>query len=86
MLGRQSDQSGQWEADGLHLDHVGRGSFYRLLASMRGKLVRAEDLAGLFYADNGRKCQCRLGRPAKKDLVVAGPCGSCRRDWWPLIS
>ena len=40
MLGRQSDQRGLWVAVSLYLDHVGRGSFYGLLASMRGKLFR----------------------------------------------
>ena len=54
MLGRQSEQRGLWEADSLYLDHVGRGSFYGLLASMRGKLFRDEDFAELYCADNGR--------------------------------
>ena len=54
MLGRQSDQRGLWEADSLYLDHVGRGSFYGLLASMRGKLFRDEDFSELYCADNGR--------------------------------
>ena len=54
MLGRQSDQRGLWEADSLYIDHVGRGSFYGLLASMRGKLFRDEDFAELYCADNGR--------------------------------
>ena len=54
MLGRQSDQRGLWEADSLYLDHVGRGSFYGLLALMRGKLFRDEDFAELYCADNGR--------------------------------
>ena len=35
MLGERSDQRGLWEADRLYLDHVGRESFYGLLASMR---------------------------------------------------
>ena len=39
MLGKQSGQRGLWEADRLYIDHVGRGSFYGLLASMRGQLV-----------------------------------------------
>ena len=54
MLGRQSDRRGFWEADSLYIDHVGRGSFYGLLASMRGKLFRDEDFAELYCADNGR--------------------------------
>ena len=44
MLGRQSDQRGLWEADSLYLDHVGRGSFYGLLASMRGEAVSGRGL------------------------------------------
>ena len=54
MLERQSEQRGLWEADSLYLDHVGRRSFYGLLASMRGKLFRDEDFAELYCADNGR--------------------------------
>ena len=54
MLGRQSEQRELWEADSLYLDHVGRGSFYGLLASMRGKLFRDEDFSELYCADNGR--------------------------------
>ena len=33
MLGERSDQRGLWEADRLYLDHVGRATFYGLLAS-----------------------------------------------------
>ena len=54
MLGMQSGQRGLWEADSLYIDHVGRGSFYGLLASMRGQLFRDEDFAELYCADNGR--------------------------------
>ena len=54
MLGKQSGQRGLWEADSLYIDHVGRGSFYGLLASMRGQLFRDEDFAELYCADNGR--------------------------------
>ena len=43
-----------WEADSLYIDHVGRESFYGLLASMRGQLFRDEDFAELYCADNGR--------------------------------
>ena len=32
MLGERSEQRGLWEADWLYIDHVGRGSFYGLLA------------------------------------------------------
>ena len=54
MLGKQSGQRGLWEADSLYMDHVGRGSFYGLLASMRGQLFRDEEFAELYCADNGR--------------------------------
>ena len=54
MLGERSDQRGLWEADRLYLDHVGRGSFYGLLASMRGRLFRDADFAEFYCPDNGR--------------------------------
>ena len=54
MLGERSDQRGLWEADRLYLDHVGRESFYGLLASLRGRLFRDADFAGFYCADNGR--------------------------------
>ena len=38
MLGERSDQRGFWEAD--YLDHVGKDTFYGLLASLRGQLFR----------------------------------------------
>ena len=54
MLGERSDQRGLWEADRLYLDHVGRESFYGLLASMRGRLFRDADFAKFYCPDNGR--------------------------------
>ena len=54
MLGERSDQRGLWEADRLYLDHVGRESFYGLLASMRGRLFRDADFARFYCPDNGR--------------------------------
>ena len=54
MLGERSDQRGLWEADSLYLDHVGRDSFYGLLASLRGRLFRDADFADFYCADNGR--------------------------------
>ena len=54
MLGERSDQRGLWEADRLYLDHVGRDTFYGLLASLRGRLFRDPDFAGFYCADNGR--------------------------------
>ena len=55
MLGERSEQRGLWEADRLYIDHVGRGSFYGLLASMRGQLFEDEEFAELYCADNGRR-------------------------------
>ena len=55
MLGERSDQRGLWEADRLYLDHVGRDSFYGLLASLRGQLFRDSDFAEFYCADNGRE-------------------------------
>ena len=40
MLGERTDQRGLWEADRLYLDHVGRDTFYGMLASLRGRLFR----------------------------------------------
>ena len=54
MLGERSDQRGLWEADRLYLDHVGKDTFYGLLASLRGRLFREADCAGFYCADNGR--------------------------------
>ena len=54
MLGERSDQRGLWEADRLYLDHVGKDTFYGLLASLRGQLFRDSDFAGFYCADNGR--------------------------------
>ena len=55
MLGKQSDQRGLWEADSLYIDHVGRGSFYGLSASLRGQLFRDEEFGELYCDDNGRE-------------------------------
>lgn len=54
VLGKRSDQRGLLEADHLYVDHVGRESFYGLLASMRGQLFRDEEFAKLYCRDNGR--------------------------------
>ena len=54
MLGERSDQRGLWEADRLYLDHMGRDTFYGLLASLRGWLFRDADFAEFYCADNGR--------------------------------
>ncbi len=54
MLGERSDQRGLWEADRLYLNHVGKDTFYGLLASLRGRLFRDADFAKFYCADNGR--------------------------------
>ena len=54
MLGERSDQRGLWEADRLYLDHVGKDTFYGLLASLRGQLFRDAEFAEFYCADNGR--------------------------------
>ena len=54
MLGERSDQRGLWEADRLYLDHVGRDTFYALLASLRGRLFRDADFAEFYCSGNGR--------------------------------
>ena len=54
MLGERSDQRGLWEADRLYLDHVGKDTFYGLLASLRGRLFRDAGFAEFYCPDNGR--------------------------------
>ena len=54
MLGERSEQRGLWEADRLYLDHVGKDTFYGLLAFLRGQLFRDADFAEFYCADNGR--------------------------------
>ena len=54
MLGERSEQRGLWEADRLYLDHVGRDTFYGLMASLRGRLFRDADFAAFYCPDNGR--------------------------------
>ena len=51
MLGERSVQRGLWEADRLYLDHVGKDTFYGLLASLRGQLFRDSDFAKFYCAD-----------------------------------
>ena len=53
MLGERSDQRGLWEADRLYLDHVGRDTFYGMLASLRGRLFRDAEFAEFYCPDNG---------------------------------
>ena len=54
MLGKRSDQRGLWEADRLYLDHVGKDTFYGLLAALRGQLFSDDDFAEIYCPDNGR--------------------------------
>ena len=54
MLGERSDQRGLWEADRLYLDHVGKDTFYGMLASLRGRLFRDANFAEFYCPDNGR--------------------------------
>ena len=68
MLGKRTPQRGLFEADHLYLDHVGRDSFYGVLASQRGQLFRDEDFADLYCRDNGR-ASCY-------DIILA-----CTRSW-----
>ncbi len=54
VLGKRSKQRGLFEADTMHIEFVGRGSFYGYLASQRGRLFRNEDSADLYCHTNGR--------------------------------
>jgi hypothetical protein len=53
MIGKRQ-QAGLYEADHLYMDYVGRDTIYGFLAEQRGKLIRDEDFAELYCADNGR--------------------------------
>ena len=63
MLGERSDQRGLWEADRLYLDHVGRDTFYGLLASLRGRLFRDPRF---------RRVLLRRQRPGQRAAQPAG--------------
>jgi transposase len=54
MLGKRSADPGLLEADHPYLDHVGRNSFYGLLATQRDRLFQDEDFAALYCLNNGR--------------------------------
>ena len=54
MLGERSDQRRPWEPDRLYLDHVGKDTFYGLVAFLRGQLFGDADFAEFYCADNGR--------------------------------
>ena len=52
MLGKRSADGG--EGDHPYLEHVGRDSFYGLLATQRDQLFRDEDFAALYCPSTGR--------------------------------
>lgn len=54
MLGRHSPQGELFRPDNIHLDHVGRDTFYGFLARTRHRMFRDEDFAGLYRKDWGR--------------------------------
>ena len=54
MLGKRSNQRGLFETDTMHIEFVGRDSFYGYLASQRGRLFKDEDFAELYCHTNGR--------------------------------
>ena len=55
MVGRRPTQLGHFEADQLHVDRVGRSSFYGFPAGQRGPLFHDGDFAALYCLDNGRR-------------------------------
>ena len=67
MLGERSEQRGLWEADRLYLEHVGRNTFYGLLALLRGRLFRDADFA--------RVLLCRQW-PGQRPAQPAGHCAA----------
>jgi hypothetical protein len=54
MLGKRSARTDLVDGDHLYLEHVGRDSFYGMLAAQREHLFRDEDFAALYCANNGR--------------------------------
>ena len=53
MLGERSDQRALGSGP-VYLDHVGRDTFYGMLASLRGRLFRDAEFAEFYCPDNGR--------------------------------
>ena len=80
MLGERWDQRGLWEADRLYLDHVGRESFYGMLASLRGRLFRDAEFAE-FHCPRQRPGQCsaQVSMAGTKRTTGAAEC-------WPNVS
>jgi transposase len=54
MLGRHSPQGELFRPDSIHLEHVGRDSFYGFLARERQRMFRDEAFAGLYRENRGR--------------------------------
>lgn len=54
MLGRRSGQRGLFEGDHLWIDHVGRYSFYGVIAAHREDLFDDEDFAEMYDSGQGR--------------------------------
>ena len=54
MLGQRVAHGGAVGADHPYLEHVGRDSFYGLLATQRDQLFRDEDFAAPYCLTNGR--------------------------------
>ena len=63
MLGRQTGQRSLFEVDFQAPGLVREGSFYRFLASQRGKLFRDEDFASLYHG--------KIGRPSVPPSILA---------------
>lgn len=55
MMGELSAQGDLFDGDQLHLDHVGRATFYGWLAEEGPRVFRDRDFAGFYVLDNGRK-------------------------------
>jgi hypothetical protein len=54
MLGRRNGQRGLFEGDHLWIDHVGRYSFYGVIAAHRDALFDDNDFAEIYDTDQGR--------------------------------
>ena len=78
MLGERSDQRGTWEADRLRLAHVGKDTFYGLLASLRGWLSETP-ISPSSAAPTTAGTACRPNRKhfPKEDFQIDLEAGSC---------
>ncbi len=82
MLGGRSDQKGLWEADWLYLDHVGRDTFYVLLASLVYRETRTRSRTNTSTTKGSNRIQQLLASP---ELLLGIPNGYTL-NWYLSLS